>query len=88
MEVKIEEHTCATHGCGLTFWFTENFGNRRRADHLEYYCPNGHSLIYKGETDAQKLSRITLEKNAEIERLRREVAACKKPKRGRPKKNT
>lgn len=73
VEVEIEEHTCATERCGVTFWFSEAYGDRRRQDHQGFHCPNGHSLVYKGETDAQKLSRITREKNEEIARLQSEL---------------
>jgi hypothetical protein len=57
-------------------------GDRRRADHKDFYCPNGHSVIYKGETDAQKLARITQQKNTEIEFLREQLRA-KDRKKGR-----
>jgi hypothetical protein len=88
MEITTEQHTCPTHGCGLVFWVTEAFGARRRQDHLEFYCPNGHSIVYKGETDAQKLTRITREKNVEIERLQKALATSGKRKRGRPRKTS
>jgi hypothetical protein len=72
MEIKLEQHTCAYHGCGVSFWMPEAFGERRREDHQRFFCPNGHPLVYKGQTDAQKLARITREKNDEIARLTRE----------------
>lgn len=88
MEIKIEEHACAREGCGVAFWITENFGDRRRADHRSFHCPNGHSQSYKGETDAQKLvrehsekARIVGEKNAEIARLEEQLRKkCRKPR--------
>lgn len=91
-EVKIEEHTCASEGCGVSFWVSEAFGGRRRDDHKTFYCPNGHTLVYKGETDSQKLARVRNEKDHEINRLNevvrikeREIKRCKrKPRTKKP----
>lgn len=88
MEIKTEQHTCAKHRCGVSFWVTEDFGVRRRTDHLEFYCPNGHVLVYSGETDAQKLVRerqerasIVGEKNREIDDLQKQLRKkCRKPR--------
>jgi len=85
-EIILNKHTCATHGCGITFWLEEGFEARRRADKEDFYCPNGHSLVYGGETAEQKLARVIREKNeelrikdAEIERL----SLKRQPKRRR-----
>lgn len=80
--VEIEQHTCAAQGCGVTFWVSEAFGDRRRKDKWSFYCPNGHSLSYPGESDEAKIARlqrekvdIVREKNAEILKVKRE---CRK----------
>lgn len=90
MEITIEQHTCATHGCGVSFWFAKEFGDRRRTDKQEFFCPNGHSMIYKGETDAQKLvrerqerSEIVGRKNAEIEELQKQLRKTKRKPRAK-----
>lgn len=61
-------HTCATHSCGVTFAVEEGFDSRRRGDHRNFYCPNGHSLSYQGKTELQK-------ERERAERLQRQVEA-------------
>lgn len=66
-EMEIEMHTCATEGCGVSFWLSEKYIERRRRDLRAFYCPNGHSLIYKGESDEARIQRLEREKlNAEV----------------------
>lgn len=69
VEVTLSKHTCAIHGCGITYWLEEGYEDRRKTDKGNFYCPNGHGQAYLGETDSQKLIRITREKNEEILRL-------------------
>ena len=71
--VEITEHTCATHGCGVVFWISERFENRRRKDLKPFYCPNGHVLVYSGETDEEKLARTIREKNQRISEVEAKV---------------
>lgn len=80
-EVVLSKHTCATHGCGITYWLEEGFEERRQKDKRDFYCPNGHSHVYFGETDAQKLARVTREKNEEIYRLEAELKKKNRKKR-------
>ena len=56
MEMTTFEITCSTQGCGIVFWITKGFDDRRRSDHKTFYCPNGHTMSYPGMTDAQKLA--------------------------------
>lgn len=95
MEIKLEEHTCAAEDCGITFWFTEAYGERRRSDKRSFHCPNGHGMSYNGETDKVKAIRLKNEKdaleremnhavnrkNAEIEELQKQLKRkCRKPR--------
>ena len=57
IELNLYEHTCPERGCGVTFFTTNGFDDRRREDHKDIYCPNGHSLSYPGETQEQKLKK-------------------------------
>lgn len=42
--------------CGITFAMPENFRRDRLNNHkLGWYCPNGHSRVFFGKTEAQKL---------------------------------
>lgn len=85
-DVPLELHTCATHGCGVAFWLPVGFADRRRQDKQELFCPNGHSLVYGGKTDKEKLldlqrevhngNMIRADKDAEIERLNRKLKRC------------
>jgi hypothetical protein len=40
--------------CGVIFGLPERIREARRNDHKTFYCPNGHTLSYRGETDAEK----------------------------------
>lgn len=51
--------TCPRVGCGLTFGVPIAWTARRREDHATFYCPNGHSMSYTGENDAEKAKRLT-----------------------------
>lgn len=41
--------------CGIMFGITKAFEERRREDHQGFYCPNGHSNVYRGDNEAEKL---------------------------------
>lgn len=41
--------------CGMPFGITESFQHRRMDDHQGFMCPNGHSNVYNGKTEAEKL---------------------------------
>lgn len=47
---------CAT--CGILFGITTEMERRRREDHGTFYCPNGHSMSFSQETDAEKYKRL------------------------------
>lgn len=83
VEVTLTKHTCATHGCGITFWLEEGFESRRKADKGGFYCPNGHSHVYGGDTEVQRLNRIIASKDSTINELEYKL----RTKRGRPKKS-
>jgi len=56
MSVEMYEISCSV--CGVVFMITNSFDNRLRHSKNSFYCPNGHSLSYPGETDADKLKRV------------------------------
>lgn len=47
--------------CHLIFWITVSHDRRLRASHETFYCPSGHSMTYKGETDADRLRKAQTE---------------------------
>lgn len=88
MEIKLYQETCVTAGCGIAFWVDEKYRERRLEKKDSFFCPNGHSMHYVGETDAAKVIRLRnekatmeREKNEEIERLKKALRA-----KGRKKK--
>lgn len=42
------------HNCGVSFAITDSYDDRRRHDHKAFYCPNGHSMSYSGDNEAEK----------------------------------
>ncbi len=46
----MKEITCAAHGCGVTFYVTDTYSDRRRDDCRNFFCPNGHSMAYSKPT--------------------------------------
>ena len=59
-EISYDNETCIT--CGIVFWFPSDFKRRKISDKTNYYCPNGHSQHYVGESDADKVVRLEREK--------------------------
>lgn len=47
---------CCT--CGIVFGVPGDWIAQKRADHQTFYCPNGHSLHYPGETPQQRRFRV------------------------------
>lgn len=43
--------------CGIVFGAPIDFMGERRSDHKHFYCPNGHSLNFPGQTEAERLQR-------------------------------
>ncbi len=67
---------CAS--CSVWFSVTEHFERRRREDHAQFFCPNGHSNIYPAPkvTEEQKqirdLERV-IERRAQSYRVTQEA---------------
>ena len=80
-EVELNKHTCATHGCGITFWLEEGYEDRRRADKGGFYCPNGHSHVYGGDTEEQRLRKIIASKNSTIYGLESDLRKAKQKRK-------
>jgi hypothetical protein len=57
----VTEECCS---CGVAFAMTADLFRRRKSDHKDFYCPNGHGQHYTGKTEAQKLKeRLALEQS-------------------------
>lgn len=71
--VAYEILTCSRAECGITYGITKAFERFRRADHKSFYCPNGHSQYFPGESDAERLRRVLNEKELELTRVSNEL---------------
>ncbi len=87
MDVTIVQETCPN--CNVLFWISKAHQERLVSSKESFYCPNGHSASYQGESDKQKIARLIGEKNQlsrEKGSLEETVRKLSKPKRGRPRK--
>lgn len=58
IEAKIDLSTETCCNCGVLFAMTQEFKNKAMRDHRWFYCPNGHSQYYTGESDRDKAARL------------------------------
>ncbi len=51
--------------CSMAFGITEDFEARRRKDHKGFHCPAGHSNVFRGKTEEERLrERLRLAEDA------------------------
>lgn len=62
----IIENCC---NCGVTFGLEKDLYNRRREDHKDFYCPNGHGQHYTGKSETEKAKDELAQANKRIENL-------------------
>lgn len=65
-------YNCCTPGCGVAFALNDTFVAHRRDDRKSWYCPNGHSQWFPGETASDKAQRLAGQ--LDMERTRRQQA--------------
>lgn len=68
--VGFETLQCAN--CNICFAITSDFMKRRRDDHEGFYCPNGHSNVYNGKSEEEKLNDRLINVLSENNQLRQE----------------
>lgn len=87
--VQIQLRVCYCATCSMPFGILPDFLERRRADHVGFFCPNGHRNVYNAKTNedilrdklrAEGLARELAEKRAaaamaEKRRIKTRVAA-------------
>lgn len=61
--------TCCRKECGVAFALTDSFIRFRRSDRELFYCPNGHSQWYPGETDKDKIQKLAGQLDQERSRV-------------------
>lgn len=54
--VTLEPVTC--YACSVIFGIPSDMYRHRLEDQKEWYCPNGHSQHFIGETEAEKYQRL------------------------------
>jgi hypothetical protein len=65
--------TCSA--CGVHFGMLADYQERRRKDHKSFYCPNGHSQYYPGQSKEEKLKAEL--KQTQV-RLDDQIACCQR----------
>ena len=68
--------------CGIVFSMPQEIRNLRYSDKGTFFCPNGHSQHYVGESDADKIARLAKDlarakKERNAERAARKRAAAR-----------
>ncbi len=58
--INLETILCCN--CGVPFGMTDDYQQRRRADHATFYCPAGHPQSYHGKSAEEKLREQLAEK--------------------------
>lgn len=64
MNVELVEHSCCN--CHMIFWIPVKMDERLRNDKASFYCPQGHSQSYTGESQEAKIKRLENEKASVI----------------------
>lgn len=62
-----ELNTLNCPSCGLAFGFPKEVEKLWRESHKQFFCPNGHSMSWTGESPSEKEHRLRLEKVKELE---------------------
>ena len=73
--------TCCHENCYVSFVMTEEFFNQKLKDKTVFYCPNGHSQYFIGETEAQKLKHEAQKLKHEVVRLVKKIESVRSCKR-------
>lgn len=72
-EITIDVVMCGE--CGISFGMPAWYRKARLNDHRTFYCPNGHPRAYRGESDADKVQRLSGQ--LDQERTRRQQAEAR-----------
>lgn len=74
MNATVEFSVVDCPNCGIQFAITGSYERRRRADHVNFYCPSGHAQHYPGQTDEDRLRKLAIERSDRIVALQNERA--------------
>jgi DNA repair exonuclease SbcCD ATPase subunit len=67
---------CITCGCHIAL--ESEYYSKRLEDRKEFYCPNGHSQYFSGETEAEKLKRQLADKERALNWERERASSLNK----------
>lgn len=67
MEIKMVLIQCPQ--CHIPFCISEELQNALRNCHNTFYCPNGHQMSYKGESEEERLRRLLRQEEIKSNRL-------------------
>lgn len=84
INIEFVQEDCAS--CGMVFMVTKAYQARKAKDHTCFYCPDGHCMIYLGETEEARLRRVVAEKNALLAARDAEIEKLTKKRTSRKKK--
>lgn len=56
--------------CGVTLAMPADYEKRRKEDHASFYCLNGHTQAFQGETAQEKELRLAKQQAVEAQRSR------------------
>lgn len=73
IQLSFEVHQCGT--CGVIWALEDTFMDARRDDHQGWQCPNGHSFVFKGESERERLRRQLDEERRRVSATRDLLAA-------------
>lgn len=59
MEIETKQISC--NSCGVLLWIAKTHNEELCRSHETFYCPNGHTMYYPGETCEAKLERAKRE---------------------------
>lgn len=71
--VETMMHIIECARCNIDFGIGDDFMTRRREDHEDFYCPNGHANVYRGPTELEK-ERDRLKRRLELANARASAA--------------
>lgn len=74
MNIAMEFTVIDCPRCGLHFAINADYEKRRRADHQQFRCPEGHWQAFQGDTETERLRKLARERSDIIIKLQGERA--------------
>lgn len=65
---SLVHETCIT--CGTVFGVTDDYHRQLKRSHKSFYCPNGHSQFYPGQSELEKVRDELTRERAEHDQTR------------------